>query len=120
MPHVVVAEGLIGVVVGKVDDRGVIAVAQAPQLFVVGAPGRVRDPTLVIPAAVDRHAEQERPGTELVQLAQEKLQVDPFLVSFECSKKRFTPTECFVAGPFPGEVCASHFSLSSPNSLLVE
>ena len=44
-------------------------------------------PQLIIPAAVDRHAQQERPGTEFVQPAQEKLQIDPFLVALECAEK---------------------------------
>ena len=44
-------------------------------------------PQLIIPAAVDRHAQQERPGTEFGQLAQEKLQIDPFLVPLERAEK---------------------------------
>ena len=87
VPHGIAAEGQIGVVIGEVDDRSVIAGTDPAQLFVVGTSGGVRDATLIVPAAVDRHAQQERPGTELVQLAEKQFQIDPFLGILQCGQK---------------------------------
>ena len=64
VPHRIMAEGPIGIVIGEIDDGSVIAGTGLAQFLVVGLSGGVRDPELIIPAAVDRHAQQERPGTE--------------------------------------------------------
>ena len=119
VPHRIAAEGLIGIVIGEVDDRSVIAGTDRAELFVVGPSGGVRDATVIVPAAVDRHAQQERPGTELVQLAQEKLQIDPFLVPLQRAEKSLLRPGVSQS-QLSWRNLPSHFSLSSPNSLLLE
>jgi hypothetical protein len=100
VPHVVVAEGLIRVVIGEIDNRSVITSTGLAKFLVVSAPGVVRDPKLIIPAAVERHAQHERPGTEFGQLAQQKLKINPFLVDLECAEKRLLRPDAFLSDQF--------------------
>ena len=81
--HVIVAKQLVGVMIGEFDDGGTMAGTERPKFLVVGTSSRVRDPKLVIPGTMQRHAQEQRTGTELGQLTQKQIQVEPFLAGLE-------------------------------------